>query len=95
VKECCNLRDKACEALQQAQQRIVWLLCEELQVKLAALYVSNQQRDEALRERDEARRDACHLHTKVHPNYDTPEEIAERRGWDCFKMHDSAFGGGA
>ena len=79
MKECCNLSDRACEALQQAQQRIVLLLCEELQVKLAALYVSNQQRDEAIRERDQARWEVC---THEADTAEDQRKYAAQRGWD-------------
>lgn len=36
-------------------------------------------------ERDAARRDACRNHLYVRMGIHTAKEIADRRGWDCFK----------
>lgn len=41
------------------------------------------ERDEARRERDEARREVCeHIAKCLYPR---TREVAEQRGWDCFK----------
>ena len=43
-------------------------------------------RDEAIRERDEARRDCCWAESNTrYWKRPTPTEYAELRGWDCFK----------
>jgi len=39
-------------------------------------------------ERDDARRMYC-LCAARHSEYDTPEDIAAARGWDCFKEEDT------
>jgi len=48
----------------------------------------NNQLVDALRERDAARRDYCMTQSHVDEEYGRttlPEEIADDRGWDCFK----------
>jgi len=40
------------------------------------------------KERDDARRMYC-LCAARHSEYDTPEDIAAARGWDCFKEEDT------
>jgi len=36
-------------------------------------------------ERDEARREVCELRADLRSTWTLPVEIAEQRGWDCFK----------
>jgi hypothetical protein len=36
-------------------------------------------------ERDAARREVCELRADLRSTRTSPEEIAEDRGWDCFK----------
>jgi hypothetical protein len=40
-------------------------------------------------ERDEARRMYC-VSAARHSEYETPEDIADFRGWDCFKQETAA-----
>lgn len=49
-------------------------------------------------ERDEARREVCELSARCvradyflqikNPTHTTPQDVAESRGWDCFKKED-------
>ena len=47
----------------------------------------NSQLVDALRERDEARRDLCDLYVKGQPSSSnmTDKDYAAELGWDCFK----------
>ena len=47
------------------------------------------ERDEARRERDDARRDVCE-YTALLNSRASMEEVAEQRGWDCFKENTDA-----
>ena len=46
---------------------------------------------ELIKERDEARREVCQFRSTSYP-HDMKEvyEIADSRGWDCFKEYDNA-----
>jgi hypothetical protein len=41
-------------------------------------------------ERDEARREVCELRADLRSTRTSPEEIAEDRGWDCFRAEADA-----
>lgn len=45
----------------------------------------NNQLVDALRERDEARREVCRNEANHLPTMADPRREAKRRGWDCFK----------
>ena len=45
----------------------------------------NNQLVDALRERDEARREVCRNEANHLPTMVDPRREAKRRGWDCFK----------
>ena len=49
----------------------------------------NNQLVDALRERDEARREVCRNEANHLPTMVDPRREAQRRGWDCFKQEDS------
>ena len=47
------------------------------------------QRDKALQERDQARREACEYATCTHPTVgNSPRALALDKGWDCYKDED-------
>jgi hypothetical protein len=77
-------RDDALKEIDNLQD-----VCGDAADRMVALC---KERDRALAERDEARREVC-MWQSISPQHDTNGifDIADQRGWDCYKKQNEAL----
>jgi len=74
----------------QVDQRLIeelWERRTEMTEIKAQIKLLREQRDEIIKERDEARREVCRLMSMF--NAENSIEIAASRSWDCFKEEET------